>query len=95
MVYVMQMQRYQIYLDPQWVSTVDRFADLTNVRRSKQIQALVERYFHLISNLVSGPSPMSKKGPLDDLVGIIKLKSKKKVDLARHVDDVVYGKNLY
>lgn len=88
----MHVQRYQLYLSPRTVSIIDEVKTLSNISRSKQMRAVLERYVDLVAKTVLAPNkPTPKKmyANLDKLVGIIKGNPKKKTNYALD-DDSIY-----
>ena len=83
------MQRYQIYLNPSSVSTLDELESLTNITRSKVIRELVDKFVNGISKVISAKKLMpQKKYVLDELIGIIDTKGGKQTDYASRDDDI-------
>lgn len=86
------MQRYQLYLNPKTVSIIDEFESLSNIARSKQIRAVLERYVDLVAKTVlapNRPNPKKMYASLDKLVGIIKGDPSVKTHFALD-DDSIY-----
>lgn len=84
------MKRYQIYLNPNSVSFLDDFEDLTEISRSAVIRMTVNS---LVQNLrIVLPEKEDTPGDLDEIIGIIKPKSKKITNSSQRVDKIYYGK---
>lgn len=83
-----KMKRYQVYLNPHSVAILDDVQKLTDITRSKIIRDAVDK----IAQQVIAAIPMKKSGKkhyiLDELVGFIDLKTKKRTNYAEHVDDI-------
>ena len=86
------MNRYQVYLNPQSVATIDEVAKISSLTRSRVIQeavdAVANRFGNLLATIV--PSKSSRYEWLDELVGSARVKGKKKVSLSTEVDDIYY-----
>lgn len=85
------MKRYQLYLNPNSVSIIDRFEDLTNISRSKVIRYLVDSASENLTLLIKRKEPR-KKYLMDSLAGFIDLKTNKKLDLISTIDEVILQK---
>lgn len=82
------MKRYQLYLDPYSVSVIDDFEKISNISRSKLIREVVDRFAQdLTKVLVKSDAKLQKRYTLDNLVGMIDLKTKKKTDYSMRADD--------
>ena len=84
------MKRYQVYLNSKSVSVLDDFEKETNISRSAIIRMAINT---LAQNLIKlSPSTLNKKGDLDEIIGIIKTKSKLTTDSSERVDNIYYNK---
>lgn len=82
-------KRYQVYLDPHSVAVLDDLERLTQVSRSKWIREIVGRFASEVAKVIAQVKPEKpKKYHLDELVGFIKVKGKKKTNYAMHVDNI-------
>lgn len=80
------MKRYQVYLNPQSVETIDSFQEEINLERSAILRMAVDAVAANLGQLMHGRK--SLKGPLDELVGLIKPKTKKKTNFAKNIDEI-------
>ena len=80
------MKRYQVYLNPQSVETIDSFQEEINIERSAILRMVIDTLAANLGLLMHGRK--SVKGPLDDLVGMIKPKTKKRTNFAQKVDEI-------
>ena len=82
------MKRYQVYLNPSSISVLDEIEKIIGVSRSKLIRESTDRYAQTISNIISAIKLRHrKKSSLDNLIGIIDLKTKKKTNYALKDDE--------
>jgi hypothetical protein len=89
------MKRYQVYLNQHSVSVLDDFVKPVNMSRSKLIQMIVDSLAHNLTKVfVSTKTPPGKPYILDSLIGSIKLKTKKKTNLAQNIDEIYLSDNL-
>lgn len=84
------MKRYQVYLNPNSVSVLDDFDELTTISRSAVIRMTVNSLVQNLKNII--PEKGDASGDLDEIIGIIKTKRKKVVSSSLRVDDIYYGK---
>lgn len=85
--YGVYMKRYQVYLNPHSVSILDEVEEETNISRSKMIRELVDRYAKNITKVFLNTKTLPKKKYLfDQLIGSIKLGTKKKTNYALKSD---------
>lgn len=83
------MKRYQVYLNPHSVSVMDEVERMIGVSRSKLIREATDRFVQAISSIVSAMKTQHRKKPnLDNLIGIIDLKTKKKTNYALEDDEI-------
>lgn len=85
-----KMKRYQVYLNPHSVAVLDEIKKLTNIRRSKIIRDAVDKIATQIIASIPIKKPSKKHYIMDELVGFIDLKTKKKTNYAQHVDDIYF-----
>lgn len=84
MVYIMQMQRYQIYLDPYHVATIDEYAEIAKLNRSEVLRFLIEHGASQAGKLLSLLVPPKKTASLASLIGLVDLGTTKKSNFALH-----------
>lgn len=85
----MNMKRYQVYLNPHSVSILDEIEKIIGVSRSKLIRESTDRLAQTITNVISAIKMQHRKRPsLDNLIGIIDLKTKKKTNYALEDDEI-------
>ena len=83
------MKRYQVYLDPHSVSIIDEFGKDVSLARSKIIRLAIEYVAQNFAKIfVATKTPPKNKYILDSLVGAIKLKGRKKTNLAQNIDEI-------
>lgn len=82
------MKRYQVYLDQHSVSILDEIRKLTNITRSKIIRNTIDKVATEIVASLPVKKPAKKHYIMDELVGFIDLKTKKKTNYSEHVDDI-------
>ena len=80
------MKRYQVYLNPQSIETIDSFEEEINLERSQIVRIVVDAVAANLGQLMHGRKRVI--GPLDDLVGMIKPKTKKRTNFAQKVDEI-------
>lgn len=83
-----KMKRYQVYLNPHSVAILDEIQKLSNITRSKIIRDAVDKIATQVIASIPIKGPRKKSYIMDELVGFIDLKSKKKTNYAEHVDDI-------
>lgn len=84
---VYNMKRYQVYLNPQSVEIIDNFASEVDLGRAKIIRDAIDRLAANLSKVLV-KEKVALDGPLDELVGIIKLKGNKKTRMAENIDEI-------
>lgn len=85
----MYMKRYQVYLNPESVSILDEFGDISNISRSKVIQRAIDGVAEQLLTVVKRKTRKRKTYyALDNLVGFIDIKSDKPTHFAEHIDDI-------
>ena len=84
------MKRYQVYLNPNSVSVLDDFEDITEISRSAVIRMTVNSLSQNLKIII--PEKENSSGGLDEIIGIIKTKSKKATNISQRIDDIYYGK---
>lgn len=82
MVYVMQMQRYQLYLDPYHVATIDEHAEIIKLSRSEVLRFIIERLATQEAKFLSLLIPPKKTSSLGSLIGLVDLGTTKKSNFA-------------
>lgn len=80
------MKRYQVYLNPQSIETIDSFEEEINLERSAILRMAIDAVAFNLGQLMHGSKLL--KGPLDELVGMLKPKTKKMTNFAQRVDDI-------
>ncbi len=83
------MQRYQIYLDPYHVATIDEFGAIAKLNRSEILRILIERAATEATKLLAYLVPPKKSASLDSIIGLIDLGTTKKTNFALR-DDTFY-----
>ena len=87
------MKRYQVYLNPHSVSILDEIEQIIGVSRSKLIRETTDRLARTLTNIISAIKMQHRnKSNLDNLIGIIDLKTKKPTNYALE-DDEFYLKD--
>jgi len=82
------MKRYQIYLNPQSVKTIDTFQKEAKLSRSRVISLAVDALAQNLRHAL--PSENASSGPLDPLIGLIS-SGKKQTNIAQTVDDIYFS----
>lgn len=69
------MKRYQMYLDPIHVNTIDEIAQLAGVTRSEIVRDVMNLITTKYAKLILPPKKLKKNiyKPLNDIIGIAKL----------------------
>ncbi|OGG00896.1 hypothetical protein A2153_03260 [Candidatus Gottesmanbacteria bacterium RBG_16_38_7b] len=80
------MKRYQVYLNPQSVEKIDSFEEEIKLERSAIIRMVIDAIAANLGQLIHDKKPI--KGPLDELVGFIKPRTKKKTNFAAKADEI-------
>ena len=80
MVYI--MQRYQIYLDPYHVATIDEYGAIAQLNRSEVLRFLIERTATQATKVLALLVPPKKSASLDSIIGLIDLGTTKKSNFA-------------
>ena len=80
MVYI--MQRYQIYLDPYHVATIDEYGAIAKLNRSEVLRILIERGATQATKLLALLVPPKRSASLDSLIGLVDLGVTKKSNFA-------------
>ena len=81
------MKRYQVYLNPQSIEIIDRFAAQTHLGRTGVVRDAIDRLAVNLSKILA-QEQHSIAGPLDDLVGIIAMSGRKKTRIAKNIDEI-------
>lgn len=76
------MQRYQIYLDPYHVATIDEYGAIAKLNRSEVLRFLIERGATQATKLLAHLVPPKKSASLDSLIGLVDLGTTKKTNVA-------------
>jgi hypothetical protein len=87
------MKRYQVYLNPQSINTLDEAAKLIEFTRSEIIREAVDGAAGRIGNLMA---KVTKRTPQEylwfkNLIGSTTIKGKKKVKISEKVDELYYS----
>jgi len=82
------MKRYQVYLNPQSVGIIDLFQKETDISRSKIIRFTVDALAENLAKLLVKKERVTIKGPLDQIIGIIKPKVEEVTNLAEKIDQI-------
>jgi len=85
------MKRYQVYLDPRKIETLDEAAEITPFTRSKLIQEAVDAASGRIGNLLSVYITPKKRSysALDKMTNLVK-GGKKKTRSSTNADEIYY-----
>ncbi len=86
------MQRYQIYLDPYHVATIDEFGDIAKLKRSEILRLLIEQSATQITKVLTHLIPQKKSASLDSLIGLIDLGTTQKSNVALRNDKFYLSK---
>ena len=86
------MRRYQVYLDPHSVGILDEAAEISSFSRSQIIREAVDAVSARFSNLLAAFKPVKAREYtwLDRMVGSVKIKDKKTVNISENVDKIYY-----
>lgn len=85
------MKRYQVYLNPQSVNTIDESTELIGLTRSRIIREAVDAAASRIGNFLALVKPRTNNYDwLDKMIGAINIKNKKTVKLSENVDEIYY-----
>ena len=89
------MKRYQVYLNPYSISVLDDLKEAIDISRSKQLRLVVDRIAEVLGSILRAKeaSQAKEKFLLDELAGFVDLKTDKKIDFTKDIDDVVYFQN--
>jgi len=89
------MKRYQVYLNPYSISVLDDLEEAIDISRSKQLRLVVDRVAEVLGSILRAKEASQTKEEflLDDLAGFVDLKTDKKIDFTKDIDDVVYFQN--
>jgi hypothetical protein len=68
------MNRYQIYLDPHSVATIDEAAQLTGISRSQMIRGVIDRYAQAVAQLFPKRKAGKSMYHFDKLKGILSVR---------------------
>lgn len=80
MVYI--MQRYQIYLDPYHVATIDEYGAIAKLNRSEVLRFLIEKSATQVTKFLALLVPPKKSASLDSIIGLVDLGTTKKTNFA-------------
>ena len=80
------MKRYQVYLNPQSIERIDAFEEEIKLERSAILRMAIDAVAANLGQLIFDKKQV--KGPLDELVGFIKPRIKKKTNIASHIDEI-------
>jgi hypothetical protein len=82
------MKRYQVYLNPDSVATIDQYEQETNLSRSGVIRMVVDAVAVNLQKTRITKRTGTKTGSLDSIIGIIDPNGKKTTYSSAHVDDM-------
>ena len=87
------VKRYQVYLNPSSVETLDEVADLIDITRSQLIREAIDAAATRIGSLLAGIKPprSERYSWLNNLIGSVSVKGKKMVNLSEKVDEIYYS----
>lgn len=88
------VQRYQVYLDPRSVSILDEASGLIPITRSQIIREAIDAAAGRVSNVLAMFKPVSSSDYswMDKMVGTLRYKKKKTINMSERVDDIYYDK---
>ena len=86
------MKRYQVYLNPHSVSILDQAGDIVPRARSQLLREAADAAANRIGNLLAMFKPAKSKDYswLDKMIGSIKVKGRKTVNISENVDEIYY-----
>lgn len=85
----MQMKRYQMYLEPKAVQTIDMLSQGIGISRSRLIQDVVSRVVCEYEKVLSVPQFIdASKHPLLQMAGMIKGVKRTGRSIAENVDEI-------
>lgn len=89
---VYPMRRYQVYLDPRAINIFDEASEITNISRSKLIREAIDASATRLGNLLAVviEPKQNSYSALDKLVGAVKVRGKKTVNLSENIDEVYF-----
>lgn len=83
------MKRYQVYLNPSSVSTLDEYEKYTSISRSQLIREVIDRLAQNLAKVFAERSILPEENTiLDSLIGVITLDHKRKTHFATNSDQV-------
>lgn len=87
-------KRYQVYLNPHSVGILDEAAEIGSLTRSHWIREAVNGATARVGNLLAVLKPVKKEDYswLDEMVGSLRAKGGKTVNISQRVDDIYYDK---
>lgn len=88
----MKLKRYQVYLDPHSINTLDEVSEIVPLTRSRLLREAISAAASRVGNLLAIYKPPKKNDYswLDGLIGSITIKGKKTVNLSENVDEIYY-----
>lgn len=89
--YVM-LKRYQVYLNPHSVGILDEVAELIPLNRSQMIREAIEVITSRLGNWLASIKALETDdySVWDEMIGSVKVKGKKIVNLSENVDEIYY-----
>lgn len=86
------MKRYQVYLHPQTVSTLDEITEGKDLTRSQILREVADAAAARVGNLLAAikGSPPGNYSELDELVGAIEVEGRKSRILSQNIDEIYY-----
>lgn len=86
------MKRYQVYLNPQSVGTIDEAAKQTDLSRSLIIREAIDGAADRISNLLAAlkPTPPTKYSVIDEIIDSLVIEDKESVKISEKTDEIYY-----
>ena len=86
------MKRYQVYLNPQSINILDQAGDIVPLGRSRLLREAADAAANRVGNLLGmfKPAKSSDYKWLDAMIGAVRIKGKKTVNISENVDELYY-----
>ncbi|OGF99901.1 hypothetical protein A3D78_02190 [Candidatus Gottesmanbacteria bacterium RIFCSPHIGHO2_02_FULL_39_14] len=84
------MKRYQLYLDPRSVKVIDEVTEISDFTRSQLIRETIDAAATRLGNILAAIKPVRSReySMWEKMIGAIKIKGKKKVNLSESIDEI-------